>query len=69
MEIYSGPAQNIPVLRKVQQRRFKGPPEQVPKAWRPMLFELETRPFGLIPWRICTRMSLFLSLFLIFSQS
>jgi len=32
LEPYTGPAQNIPVLRKVQQRRFKGPPEQVPKA-------------------------------------
>ncbi|CAJ1457037.1 unnamed protein product [Effrenium voratum] len=32
LENFSGPAQNVPVLRKVQQRRYRGPPEQIPKA-------------------------------------
>jgi len=32
MEPYQGPAQNVPVLQKVAPKRFRGPPEQVPKA-------------------------------------
>mmetsp|Transcript_26898 Transcript_26898/g.62464 ORF Transcript_26898/g.62464 Transcript_26898/m.62464 type:complete len:435 (+) Transcript_26898:29-1333(+) len=32
LEPYTGLAQNIPVLQKAAPKRFKGPPEQVPKA-------------------------------------